>query len=206
MAKGDFVNRTYQQAMAAPSASVWKNAVLPVAAAFGGPALAGLFTGGAGAAAGAGAGASMSAPAAAGAATSAGRLATLGKLFSSSGFDTAVNAGTTLYGMKKGHQAADTARADQIEYQKKALALEIARLEAETRNADLDRADAKALNDAINALKQQELDLQIEQRDYTRSQDAFERGEYTARQTRLAPYRQASETALNKLMGMWGGQ
>lgn len=169
--------------------ALWKGAVMPTAAAFA-PALAGLFTGG-------GAAAATSAGAGAVTAPAVGKLATLGKLFSSPGFSTAVNAGTTLLGMRSGNKAADQARTDQLSANREAIALERERLEMEARNANLDREDARALNDAINKLKQQELDLQIEGRDYERSL-------YNAREARLQPHRQASEAALAKLMSMWG--
>lgn len=177
---------------------------------------AGAFGGGAAAS-----GASAAAPSAAGAATgTSGSLATggaiahpaasaassswLAKLFGGSGFGTAVNAATSLYGQHAATKAADQARADQLAANREALELQRKQLETEARNADLDRADAKALNDAINALKKQELDAAEEERQFTRDQTLRQNALVDASEARKAPYRAASGAALNKLAAMWG--
>lgn len=174
---------------------------IPAAAAVA-PAMAGFYSGGGGAA---------SLPAAAtegmlpmstaagpaGAATSAGRLATMGKLFNSPGFELATNAGLSLVGMHAQNKANAQARADALAGQREALALERQRLELETNNANLDREEARRLNDAINELRKRELDAAEEER-------AFSRGLVEAREARLTPYRDASAAALNRLRSMWG--
>lgn len=132
-------------------------------------------------------------------ATSAGKLATLGKLFSSPGLNLGVNTGLTLMGMRSQNKAADQARTDQLAQYREGLALERQRLEMEARNADLDRADAKALNDAINELKRRELDAAEEDRSYRR-------GLEEARETRLQPYRDVSMQAIRQLFPLLGGQ
>jgi hypothetical protein len=80
---------------------------------------------------------------------------------------------------------------------REALALQRQQLEAELRNADLDRADAKAANDALNELKRRELAASEEER-------AYKRGLEEQRETRLAPYRRQSEAALQRLSAIWG--
>lgn len=152
---------------------------------------------GAGAAGGAGASAG-SVPAAAGTATGTiGRMATLGKIFSSPGMELGVNAGLSLLGTHSAKKAADQARADQLAAQKEAIAIERQKLELEATNANLDREDQRALNAAINELKKRELDAAEEER-------AFNRGLVEQRETRLAPYRDASGRALQRLQSMWG--
>lgn len=154
------------------------------------PTLSGLFSGGGAAAVG---GATQAAaPAATG-----GKLATLGKLFTGRGLELGVNSALTLFGMKSGQKAADQARRDQLLATQQALALERQRLEIESQNANLDREDARALNAAINELKKRELDAAEEAR-------AWERNTYEQQDARREPYRQASQQALNKLLGMWG--
>lgn len=140
---------------------------------------------------------STAATAAAGGAATAGKLASLGRLFSSPGMDLAVNAGLSLVGMRQQNKAAEQARLDLLAQQREALALERQRLEMEARNADLDREDARALNEAINELKRRELAAAEEERAYVRAKDE-------ARETRLAPYRGASEAALRRLQSLWG--
>ncbi len=154
-----------------------------------GPALQSLYSGG------------FAAPGAATTATAApaaGKFATLGKLFSSPGMELGVNTGLSLLGMRSQNRAADQARNDTLTQYREGLALERQRLEAETRNADLDRADAKALNDAINELKRRELDAAEEERSYRR-------GLEEAREARLQPYRDNSLRAMNALYSMLGG-
>lgn len=153
--------------------------------------MSGLFSGLGGASSGAGAGVAAGA-------TSGGKLATLGRLFSSPGFDLGVNSGLTLLGMRSQGQAADRAREDQLAQYREGLALERQRLEQEARNADLDRADAKALNEAINELRRRELDATEEERSYRR-------GLEESREARLQPYRDLSLQALRQLFPLLGG-
>lgn len=144
-------------------------------------------------------------PAAAGPATAtAGRLATLGKIFSSPGMELGVNSALSLFGQHRANKAADQARADQLAAQREALALERQRLEMEARNADLDREDARKLNDAINELKKRELDAAEEERAYRRGESEYLRSKDEAREARLTPYRNVSEAALSRLASMWG--
>lgn len=196
--------------------------VLPIAAGmYGGAAVLPALFGGGGAAAAAGA-ASSAAPGAAwsmpgvsapvfggasaagaggaagtGAAGGAGATSALGRLFSSPGLNLGVNAGLTVAGMIGGNRAAGQARRDQMAQYREGLALQRQQLEAEARNADLDREDARALNAAVNELRRRELDAAEEQR-------AFDRGLLEQREARLAPYRRASEQALARLNAMWG--
>lgn len=131
------------------------------------------------------------------AAAKSGGLATLGKLFNSRGAELGVNAALSLYGQHAQNKAADQARADALKGQQEAIALQRQQLELEATNANLDREERKALNDAINELKKRELDAAEEQRAYDRNKDEQE-------QTRLQPYRQISEQALRRLSSMWG--
>ncbi len=179
--------------------------VAPFAAALApGGALAGMYGGGAAAAAPG----AVSLPAAAtegvgfsaaGPATShaMGGMATLGKLFNSRGAELGVNAGLSLYGQHAQNKAADQARADALKGQQEAIALQRQQLEQEATNANLDREERKQLNDAINELKKRELDAAEEERSYLRTKD--EQSE-----ARLQPYRQISEQALRRLSSMWG--
>ncbi len=147
-----------------------------------------------------GAAASSAVPAAVGGGVTAGRagtMATLGRIFSSPGMELGVNAGLNLLGTRSANKAAEQARQDQLTQYREALALQRQQLETEARNADLDREDARALNAAINELKKRELDAAEEER-------AFSRGLIEARETRLAPYRGVSESALRRLSSMWG--
>lgn len=169
-----------------------------------GGALAGMYAGGA--AGGAAGGVSLPEAAtagigfsAAGPATSAapGAMATLGKVFSSKGAELGVNSALSLYGQHQQNKANDQARSDALRAQREAIALQRQQLEAEIRNADLDRADAKAANDALNELRRRELAAAEEERAYTRSKDE-------AYESRMGPYRDISAQALRKLQSMWG--
>jgi hypothetical protein len=177
------------------------------------PALSSMFSAG-----GAGGGASAAAPGGwsmpgvsapvfgggSGAATSPAVMSTakvglgsrLGSMFSSKGMDLGVNAGLSLFGMHSQKKAADQARADTLAANREAIALQRQQLEETTRNANLDRADAKAANDAINELKKRELDAAEEERAYNRSL-------VEQREARLAPYRQRGQQALDRLASMW---
>lgn len=153
---------------------------------FGGGAATGAATGAAGAAGTAAAGT---------AATAAPSL--VSRIFSSPGFATVVNAGLGIAGMRSQNRAADQARADMLAQQREAIALERQRLEMEARNADLDREDARRLNEAANELRRRELAIAEEERAWTREREEL-------RDSRLAPYRAGSEAAHRRLMQMWG--
>jgi hypothetical protein len=110
--------------------------------------------------------------------------------------DLGVNTGLSLFGMHSQKKAADQARSDTLAANREAIALQRQQLEETTRNANLDRADAKAANDAINELKKRELDAAEEERAYNRSL-------VEQREARLAPYRQRGQQALDRLASMW---
>lgn len=153
----------------------------------------------AGAATGAGA-STMIAPAAA----TAGRLATIGKMFSSPGMALLVNSGLAYAGQRAQSRQADQARADLLAHNREALALQRQQLEQEAQNAALDRAERQALNAEINKLRRMELEAAEEERAYRRTVDEEERGYRRAREARLEPYRRISESAMNRLSSMWG--
>lgn len=178
----------------------WRSAGI-FASLFGGPAAYSALTRGASAAAsGAAAGATR-------AAASGGMLSKISTVANSPGMNLGVNAALSLLGMRSQTKANDRARQELQSSQAAELALARHQLETEARNADLDRADARALNDAINELKRRELAAQEEERAYLRARDiderAYTRGRETARDQRLEPYRQISRHAADRLMGLW---
>ncbi len=133
------------------------------------------------------------------------------KFFGGKGGDLAVNSALSLYGMNRQKSASDQARADVLNAQREQLELEKAKLAEATRNADLDREDARKLNEAMNALKQRELDLTDEEnkfnRDITSRNTAI--NESTAamasrREANRAPFLQLSKDAAAKLASIWG--
>ncbi len=181
------------------------------------PGLGALWSGAAPAAAGgfsAGVPASIGVPASFGAPAAIGATAPV--LGATSGLNTAmgiansnivgtgVNALLGWFGKKSADKATDQARQDQLAANREALALQRQQLEMQARNADLDRADAKALNDAINELKKRELDAAEEERQYQREQTDYLKQKDMARETALAPYRHNSAAAAQKLASMWG--
>ncbi len=107
-------------------------------------------------------------------------------------------------GKRSADKAANTARLDQLKANADALALQRQQLELEASNANLDRDDARKLNDAINELKKRELAGQEEQRAYERSNSEFEKQQYLAKEARAEPYRKISSNAANRLAQMWG--
>ncbi len=107
-------------------------------------------------------------------------------------------------GKRSADKAANTARLDQLKANADALALQRQQLELEASNANLDREDARKLNDAINELKKRELAGQEEQRAYERSNSEFEKQQYLAKEARAEPYRKISSGAVNRLAQMWG--
>lgn len=125
-----------------------------------------------------------------------GALSRLGSIFNSKGMELGVNAGLNLLGMRSQNKANDQARTDALNAQREALTLQRQQLEIEARNADLDREDARRLNEAVNELKRRELAITEEQR-------TFDRGLLEARETRLAPYRQVNQQALQRLSSLW---
>lgn len=154
---------------------------------FGAPVAAGAGTGAAGG------GAATIVPAAA----TAGRAATIGRMFSSPGMALAVNAGLSIYGQRSQNRAADQARADLLEQNRQALALQIRQLELEAQNAQLDREERQALNAELNRLRRMELEAAEEERAWRRSLEE-------RREARLEPYRRVSEAAMNRISSMWG--
>ncbi len=122
----------------------------------------------------------------------------------SPGVNLGVNALLGWFGKKSADKATDQARQDQLAANREALAIQRQALELQARNADLDRADAKALNDAINELKKRELDAAEEERQYQREQTDYLKQKDMARETALAPYRHNSAAAANKLASLWG--
>lgn len=130
-------------------------------------------------------------------ATKIGKMATLGKLFNSSGTELGVNAGLSLLGMRSQNKAADQARADTLAANREALALQRQQLEMEMTNANLDREDARAAQAALNELRKRELDAAEEERAFNRSITEQDRAYQ-------APFREASVGALRKLQSMWG--
>lgn len=120
----------------------------------------------------------------------------LGAMFNSAGMKLGVNSALSLVGMRSQNKANDQARADTLAANREALALQRQQIEAELRNADLDRADAKAANDAMNELKRRELAAADEERQ-------FQRSLLEQREARLAPIRQRGQQALDRLAAMW---
>lgn len=102
------------------------------------------------------------------AATTGGTVARLGSILGSRGFETAGNLGLGIAGMVSQNRANAQARRDTLAAQTKAIEVEQQRLALEARNADLDRADAQKLNDAIQALEQKKFALQQEQAQFER--------------------------------------
>lgn len=137
-------------------------AAIPFAAA----AVPALIGGGAaaGGATSAGAGAGTGS---AGAAT-AGTLSRLGSIFSSPGLQVGANVGLSLLGLHSQNKANAQARRDALDAQTKEIELAQAQLAEQARNADLDRADAKALNDKIQELEGKKFALQQEQAQFER--------------------------------------
>lgn len=125
------------------------------------------------------------------------RFATLGKIFNSPGAELGINSAMSLYGQHQANKAARDARADALAANREALALQRQQIEEESRNANLDREDARKAQEAINLLKKRELDAAEEERQYLRSKDE-------AYESRMQPYRDVSAAAMRKLQGMWG--
>lgn len=157
------------------------------------------------------------APAAAGVATGAGGTVApvvggakaglsskLGALFTSPLASTLAQGAFSLIGQRSQNKAADQARRDTLAANAEALKLQREQLEMETRNADLDREELRAQNAAINELKKRELEAAEEVRAFDREQALYLRSKDEAAEQRRAPYRQAGQAALGRLMSMWG--
>lgn len=130
--------------------------------------------------------------------------ARLGKIFANPGFEVGTNAALALYGQRSQNKANDRARADALANQAKLIEMEEARLKAEAANANLDREDARALNAAIQDLEKKKFALAQEAAQFERGEAEFRRGEYSAEQARLEPYRQISAAAAQRLARMVG--
>lgn len=204
MAKGDFVYRNYRDALAAPSASVWKNAILPIGiTATGGLAASAL---GGGAAAGAsgysspgifGGMFSASAPSVAAPVVTGAGGSTLGSILNSDALGLGVGAVTNWLGNRSQNKSNKYVADLNAKNTSETLALERQRLEQEAQNANLDRADAMKMQEAINELKRRELDAAEEERAYTRSL-------VEARELRAAPRREMSARAMRSLGSILG--
>lgn len=193
MAKGQFVNRNYAQAMAAPSASVWKNAILPAALAFGGPAVLGAMGGGTAAGASVINGAPISAtfgsslPAAAG-----GGMGPLGWLKAGE-----IAAGTfgNIYGARKNQTANREALAAQQASTDQAMMFEREQMAEAKRQFDIQQSQLRAQWERDQAMQAQQFAA-------TEDERLYQRKLLEDRETRRAPYRQASADALGRLPGI----
>lgn len=103
------------------------------------------------------------------AATATQGISRLGSILTSPALQTGVNAGLGIAGMVTQSRANAQARSDALAAQTRQIELEQARLAEQARNADLDRADAKALNDRIQALEEKKFQLAQEQAQYDRT-------------------------------------
>lgn len=103
-----------------------------------------------------------------GAGATGGIMARLGSIFGSKGFETVANGALALTGMKSQNKANAQARMDTLANQAKQIELAQAQLTAQTQAANLDRADAKALNDAMQKLEAQKIAIQQEQAQFER--------------------------------------
>lgn len=183
----------------APAAMVGGPLAFQALAAGGGAgAAAGVGAGtGAGAGAGTGAGigaglttgAAYAAPTSAAAALGGASVATgggmtLGSILGSQLLGQGVNAGAQLYGAHKAGQANDRASAYQAAADERTYQLELQR-----------DAEARRQWEATQEMEKRRLDADEEERSYRRGLDE-------AKETRLAPYRQASQVALGQLLGL----
>lgn len=149
--------------------------------------------------------ASMNAPATAGGAGSTGVMGKLGKLFGSNLAGKIVEGGIGVYGNKQAQKANAAITAEQLKYNREALALQQAQLDEEIRSGNLDRADALAAQEAMNELKRRELAAVEEERAFNRQQAEYARAKDEAREARLAPRRAMSDAAAARIMAMFGG-
>lgn len=203
----------------------WRYPVIGLGIPLGGAGIQALLPAAGGASAGAGAGASAGAgagysspgiysgvsfgvPTAGGAGTAAtvapqvARMAPstasrLGSVFNSSGMNLGVNAGLSIFGMRSQNRANEQARLDALRMQQQSIDLQLRQIEEMRRNSELDREEARRLNDRSHALELQRYELDREAR-------AFERQIHEQREALLAPYRQISTQAMNRLSALWG--
>lgn len=138
------------------------------------------------------------------AAANPGLLSKLGDLFTGNFGSTLVNGGLALYGMNQQNKANNQARADTLKAQADSLALQREQLEQLQKNADLDRADAKALNDKINELKARELEISEQTRQQSADELKYQHNIYEQDQARRAPARALGQQALQRLSAIWG--
>lgn len=122
-----------------------------------------------------------------------------------------INSGAALLQQRSQNKATNEATRLTLAGNAEALKLQREQLEAETRNADLDREDLRAQNAAINELKRRELAaaeevraFDREQALYLRSRNETEDRRLAAQEVRREPYRQAGQASLSRLMSMWG--
>lgn len=124
-------------------------------------------------------------------------LARLGSIFNSGGMELGVNAGLSLFGLRSQNKANNQARADAIRTQQQQIDLQLREIAERQRNADLDRDEAKRLNDQAHALQVRQLALSEGEAAERRSREARD-------DERLAPYRRISESAARQLASIWG--
>jgi hypothetical protein len=122
-----------------------------------------------------------------------------------------INSGAALLQQHSQNKATNEATRLTLAGNAEALKLQREQLEAETRNADLDREELRAQNAAINELKRRELAaaeevraFDREQALYLRSRNETEDRRLAAQEARREPYRQAGQASLSRLMSMWG--
>lgn len=169
----------------------WENAAkLGSAAIIGGAGMAGM--GGATGASAASAAPSITAPTVAGAGGS-----TLGSILNSDALGLGVGAVTSWLGNRSQNRSTRYVADLNAKNTTETLALERERLEREMANANLDRADALKMQEAINELKRRELDATEEDRAYNRSL-------VEAREARSAPRREMSARAMRSLGAILG--
>jgi len=122
---------------------------------------------------------------------------TLGSILNSDALGLGVGAAMNYFGNRSQNQANRYATDVNARNTAETLALERQRLEQEATNANLDREDARKLNEAINELKRRELDAAEEDRAYNRSL-------IEARELRAAPRREMSARAMRSLGSILG--
>ena len=134
-----------------------------------------------------------------------GLMGRLGKIFSSTGFETAANAGLSLLGLRSQNKASDQARKDALANQTKMIELEQQRLAQELQNANLDREDARALNAAIQELEGKKFALAQESAQFDRENALFNRGVVEREQGAKDRYRSTiSEPAAARMRSILG--
>lgn len=122
---------------------------------------------------------------------------TLGSILNSDALGLGVGAVTNWLGNRSQNKANRYVADLNAKNTAETLALERSRLEQEMQNANLDRADAMKLQEAVNELKRRELDALEEDRAYNRSL-------IEAREMRAAPRREMSARAMRSLGAILG--